>query len=410
MNASDNSKAPEFVDLLIWIALACAKRIRALLLGFVAVALASSLLVLFVLEERYGSSATILPPQGSGAGMMSGLGKLSEELGPLALGMGLGGGGTQETYLMMTLLESHELQLSLINKFHLDSIYEFKKGKPIVIADLLKAFRRNFTVEMDDDTEYLIIGMEAKDPKLAQDVVNAAIRKLDSAYVQVKASQAGKARRYFEERIAVNQKTLDSLKGLMQAFQETHSIIEPKMQLEESIKRQAQLELDKEAAYIQWQAECHISGCEGSIAKKLETNYRTISESLAKKKADGKASGWMDMKKTPSLLRQYEDLYTALTINETIYTYLRQMYEQALLEEMDKVGRFEVLEKPWANDKRVAPRRRAIVTSLLLSYMVIAMLACVFLEMYADDRAASNERYKKLAQIAHCLRLGRKGS
>ena len=93
MNASDNSKAPEFIDLLIWIALACAKRLRALLIGLLVVAVLSSLLVLFVLEERFASTATILPPQGSGAGMMRGLGKLSEELGPLALSMGLGGGG-----------------------------------------------------------------------------------------------------------------------------------------------------------------------------------------------------------------------------------------------------------------------------------------------------------------------------
>ena len=190
----------------------------------------------------------------------------------------------------------------------------------------------------------------------------------------------------------------------MQKFQETNAILDPEVQIEESVKRLAQMELEKETAYIQWQSEVNVYGAEGALAKKLEKQYQSLAASLRHLKSRKSSSGaWLNTQTAPALLREYEALYTGILINESIYKYLRQMYEQALLEELNQVGRFEVLEKPWVNNKRVAPPGRAIVTSLVVADFVIAVLLCMFFEMYTDQKGRNGRRYTIIQNVLRNL-------
>lgn len=331
---------------------------------------------------------------------MGALGDVAGDLGPLASSMGIFGSQSQEVYVMMTLLESYQFQRTLINKFHYDSIYKFTEKPKFFEADLIKQFRRNFKVTQDDDNDFLVISMRDELPQRAKDVVDSALAMLDSAYTSVKIMQAGKSRRYFEERIQSNQITVDSLKTAMQKFQEKNAILDPEVQIEESVKRLAQMELEKETAYIQWQSEVSVYGNDGALAKKLEKQYQSLANSLRHLKSRKTASGaWLNTQTAPALLREYEALYTGILINESIYKYLRQMYEQALLEELNQVGRFEVLEQPWVNNKRVAPPRRAIVTSLVMADLVIAILLCMFFEMYTDQKGRNGRRYTMIQNV-----------
>lgn len=401
---SEKAQAPEFIDLLLWIALACSKRMKAIVVSVFLVALFSSLLVVYVLDEEFAAHAVILPPDGGASGAMGALGDVAGDLGPLASSMGIFGSQSQEVYVMMTLLESYQFQRTLIRKFHYDSIYKFTVKPKYFEADLIKAFRKNFKVKQDDDNDFLVISMRDELPQRAKDVVDTALTMLDSAYTAVKITQAGKSRRYFEERIQSNQIALDSLKTAMQKFQETNAILDPEVQIEESVKRLAQMELEKETAYIQWQSEVNVYGAEGALAKKLEKQYQSLAASLRHLKSRKSSSGaWLNTQTAPALLREYEALYTGILINESIYKYLRQMYEQALLEELNQVGRFEVLEKPWVNNKRVAPPRRAIVTSLVVADFVIAVLLCMFFEMYTDQKGRNGRRYTIIQNVLRNL-------
>ncbi len=397
---NDNKAAPEFVDLLLWVLLACAKRWKGILISAFIAVFVTSIIVVYVLDERFESVAVVLPPKSSKGAAFEGLEALGKNLGSLGLAGGFFSSSEEETDIMLTVLESYDFQRSVINRFGLDTVYEFEKGKPYFEADLLKKYRKEFKAETNDNTSFLEISMRDANPARAKAVVDTVLKMLDSAYVSIKVNQASKSRNFFEDRIRINKKTMDSLKAELQAFQTKNSVLDPKMQLEASVKQLLEMEQQKESAYMRWQSECQVNGCDGSTAKKLKAQYRNIADTYEQLKKKGSSSGAsINLRSAPALLREYEELLNEVRIQEAINTYLRQMYEQSLLEEMDKVGRFEVIAKPWLNNKRVSPPRTAVVSSVLMIDLIFAVLICCFLEMYLNDKQRGGSRYRLLANI-----------
>lgn len=401
---SSQKPTPEFIDLLLWVALACAKRIRFIVFTSLFVAIVSSFIVVFILDSEYESKAIILPPSDGTSSLMGSLGDLAGDLGPLVSKMGIGGMSSSGANILLTVANSYQFQRTLIREFKLDSIYKFTSEKTYFEADLMKTFRRNFLISLDDETDYVVVSMRDKDPQRAKSIVDSAVAQLNAEYVNIKVRQAGKSRSFFESRLAINQNMLDSLKGALQTFQESNHIISPKVQMEESIKRIAELETQKDLAFIQWQAEVQTSGIESSFSKRLYQQYSAINIRLNDLKSSGTASGALvNLGRAPQMVRKYEEIEDGIQIQQAIFKSLRQMYEQALLQEVDKVGRIEVLEKPWVNNKRVAPPRRAIVTSLVLASIVLSILVCVIFEAYFSEQATQGSRYKMINEIVRCI-------
>lgn len=397
---SAEKEAPEFIDLLLWVTEASLKRWKLLLTTSLIAVVCSVVFVLFIADEEFESVAIITPPASTDG--LSALEGLADDLGPISgiLGMGLGASG--ETELILTMLSNTELHETLIQAFALDSLYEFRKNPPkkYFKADLLKEFRKKFGASEDDETGFILISMRDESAIRAKDIVNKAITVLDSTYIQLKSKQAQRMREFYEQRLNRNKLTLDSLKQSMVVFQNKTKILDPAVQLEESYKGYAALEAQKEAIEIELEAERELHGKGTLLEKKLEQRSVAMGQSLSRLRMEGSKSGALvSLKNISSLSREYFDLYEEIKVQEAIHLYLRKLYEQAVLKEANDVQSFDVLEKPWVNEKRVSPPRRAVVVGLTLATFVLTLLWCAFLEMYFSEKERNGPRYLKIRRI-----------
>jgi len=395
----NEKQAPEFIDILLWIIKAVLKRWKGIAFAAFVAGAVSSIIVVFVVDEEFESAATISPPA-SGGSMKSMLGNLGDLSGMLGISMPEDGDGD----VLSTLLESNDLQERIISQFKLDSVYKFTANKHFYKADLLKTFRKNFEVSSDPETSYLTITMRDNDPIRAQKIVEYSVAILDTMYEQIQTRKGGRLRQFYETRLTYNQHLLDSLENAMVAFQKKNHISDPKLQLEASIKNLGSLEAQKETAGLQLQNEVLTHGSETSEAEKLKQQYNLIVSTVQRLRDQGGISGaQVSVQKIPELARQYEDLYEAIFIQQAVHQYLRQQYEQALLKEANNVQQFEILEKPWTNDKRVSPPRRAIVSSMMLFVIILGVLYSVFMEMYFEDKQRGGKRSAMVREIGSLL-------
>lgn len=402
---SSEKEAPEFIDLLLWVAGACAKRWKSLAAFATVAGIASVIFVLFIADEKFESFAVITPPVSTDA--MSAMKGMVDDLGPISglLGMSLGGEG--ETELILALLSNTEMHESLIRQFSLDSVYEFRKNPPkkYFKADLLKKFRKDFGAKEDDENSFIVISMRDLDARRAQNIVNTAIDMLDSSYKRLKSKQAQRMRVFYEARLSMNKRSLDSLKTAMVAFQNRTKILDPEVQLEESYRGYASLESQKEVVQIELETERMIHGDGTSLGLKMKQKLAAMEQSLSRLRASGSKSGALvSLRDISGLSRSYFDLFEEIKIHETIQIYLRKLYEQAVLKEANDVQSFDVLERPWVNEKRVAPPRRIVVSSITLAAIVLGILYAVLMEMYFAEKAISGRRYQKLREILLSLK------
>lgn len=402
---SAEKEAPEFIDLLLWVAGATAKRWKPIAIATTVAALASVIFVLFIADEKFESYAVITPPAPTDA--MSAMKGLSDELGPISGLLGMSLGGESEIELILALLAKAEMHEAIIKRFSLDSVYEFRKNPPkkYFKADLLTKFRKDFGAEEGDENSFITVVMRDEDAQRSVEIVNVAIEMLDSAYRQLKSKQAQRMRVFYETRLSLNKQALDSLKEAMVVFQNKTKILDPEIQLEASYKGLANLESQKEIVQIELEAERLIHGDGTSMGRKLEQQVLAMEKSLARLRTTGSQSGALvSMKNISGLSRDYFNIYEEIKILDAIQIYLRKLYEQAVLKEVNDVQSFDVIERPWVNDKRVSPPRRIVVSSITLATLLLGVLYAVLMELYFAEKAVSGRRYQKLHEIIDALK------
>lgn len=187
-------------------------------------------LVMWVVRPVYAAKAVVTPPPSS-SGMSALNGMLGEELSSYASMLGLSMGSV-DADAIWTIFNSKELHDMVLDRFDLATHYEFD-GK--FRADLLKMFRKNFSLKLTDEN-MLEISIEDEDFILASEMATFMLDKADSMFNAFKTLQAKQSREYFESRIELCLKDLDSLQRDFVKFQTDNNFYEPTIQMEATIK------------------------------------------------------------------------------------------------------------------------------------------------------------------------------
>lgn len=338
--------------------------------------------VMWVIKPTFRASAVVTPPSSSTAmGSLSGL--LGGEAGSYASLLGLSS-GSDDADAIWTFFNSWELHDQVINTFDLSKHYKFKGH---FHADLLKEFRKNFSVSQTK--EYMLeVTVEDEDYKLASDIVAFMLLKADSMYNAFKTEQARQAREYFERRIDTCLFVLDSLEKDFTSFQVKNNFYNPDIQLESTIKYLSEQQAEREAIGVEMDYEKMNRGSESKRYDELSKRYKSLNSSL-QQTLNGRESkmGLVALKKSPGLAAEYLRKESELKVQTTLYKLLRQQSEQMQMEEAKRLTNLHVLEAPWANDKKVSPRRGLLLTFTVCVSMLFATLLCNFLAYMDDERA-----------------------
>jgi len=360
-------------------------------------------LVMWVVRPVYAARAVVTPPPSS-SGMNALNGMLGEELSSYASMLGLSMGSV-DADAIWTIFNSKELQDMVIDRFDLATHYEFD-GK--FRADLLKKFRKNFSLKLTDEN-MLEISIEDVDFVLASEMATFMLEKADSMFNAFKTLQAKQSREYFESRIELCLKDLDSLQRDFVKFQTENNFYEPTIQMEATIKYLSALQSEREAVAVEMNYERKLHGEDSKRYDELSKRYASLNTSI-NQTLEGKqqASGIVALKKSPELGAEFMRKEEEIKVQAAMYKLLRQQSEQMQLEEAKKLTNLHVLEAPWPNDKKVFPLRGVMLMFTVFVSFLFATMLCNFLELIASQKGTGSRLDNEWNSFVAFFRMKRK--
>ncbi|MCQ2061143.1 MAG: Wzz/FepE/Etk N-terminal domain-containing protein [Fibrobacter sp.] len=354
--------------------------------------LVAFVMVMWVIEPTYRATAIVTPPGNSqssfdsgvsgflgGGGKSGGKGGLAGAFGSL-LSMS---SGDEDADVVWTILNSRELHDQIIEKFDLGTHYEFE-GK--FHADLLKEFRRNFSFESNDENMFEI-SVEDKDFNLAAEIITFLLEKADSSFNAYKTSQARQSKEYFELRLDSCEQKLDSLLENFSKFQAENDFYDPEVQIAATLHYLGELQSRREDISMEMAYEKVDRGEDSKRYDQLSKRYQGVNSAL-KNALNGKNGnvGMVPLRKSPELSAKYLQYKSEIKVQEALLQMLRAQKEEMQLEEAKMLTNLHVLEAPWANDKKVFPRRGLILSFVFFVSTLFATALCSFIAFIDEEK------------------------
>jgi capsule polysaccharide export protein KpsE/RkpR len=352
-------------------------RHKALFLSIVLLpTLAMFIVVMWVMKPVFAAEAIVTPPSEKSS-IGSSLGKMLENVSGLSSVSSILGSEDQATNIVWTFFNSWQLHQETIEKFGIRDHYEFD-GK--YQADLLKIFRKNLTLEYNDENMFYL-RFEDEDYKLAAQILQFILAKADSMYNAYNTNQAKQSRIYMDARLKEVEHNLDSLEKVFTKFQTENNLYDPEIQLESTVKYLGTLQSERDALVQEISYEKMQRGDQTKRYEELSSRLKSLDASIAEAiKGKRNKMGVLALSKTPDLTAQYLKIESELKIQQTIYKFLRQQSEQLRLDEVNKPTNLVVLQPPWENDKKVRPGRSVILAFTMLLSGLFAVVICNFIE------------------------------
>lgn len=370
-------------------------------------------LVMWVIEPTYRATAIVTPPNNDQGGLGGGIGNFLGK-GKSGGGSGSKGGlsgsmgalfnlspGIDDADVVWTIFNSWELHSQVIEHFDLATHYEFKGNFK---ADLLKEFRSNFEFEANNE-DMFEISVEDKDFRLAAAIIQFMLDKGDSAFNAYKTSQARQSRQYFQLRLDSCEHKLDSLQKKFAKFQADHNFYNPSMQMESTIKYLNQLQAMREDLSMEMAYEKDDRGENSQRYDQLSKRYKGVNSAL-NETLDGKnkGAGMVALKQSPELTATYLQYESEINIQVALYQMLRVQSEELQIEEAKMLTNLHILEPPWENDKKVAPRRGLILMFVVFVTFLFATALCNFLTFIEEENKKGSlvaDEWYKLCKTLH---------
>jgi len=357
-------------------------------------------IVVFFIDPKFGSKSVFQPPasQSAASGLSSMLGEGGSAIADM---MGLNLMSSGEADIVQTLLNSRELHQATINKFDLGSHYKFKGKFP---ADLLKTFRNNISIDVNDEKMF-VLRVEDEDYKLATTINRFMISWTDSAYNAIKSRQARLSGNFFRTRLDTVLKRTDSLTNSMVVFQKKNQFFEPDIQLEAGLKILTELDAERSTVQLDLEAEEATHGLGTSKQKQLSERLGLLTSQIQAKNNGNLGIGLPSgLNHFAELSKQYYELEREIKVQNALYKYLRQKVEELDLTESKNMKNLVILEEPWENNKRVSPPRMAITVLMFLLSGILGVWICSILAFIQKELSSESAFAREWSTTAKRLR------
>jgi tyrosine-protein kinase Etk/Wzc len=359
----------------------------------------AGLIASMTMTKYYAGKAIIMKPASKMPGLGSLLGKETQVAGLLK---SMDGMGETDADNFLSILRSRRLAEKVIDRFDLVHVYRFDKMKKYYIEDVLKAFSRNSAV-VENEMGNIEVAVVDTSPGRAAAMANFMVDELDSITYQLSKESARNSRIFFEERLGVIKHDLDSASRAFADFQIENKYIDLEQQVKSSIEQVATFEgqkmgMDLEIAQLRSQ----FSG----------SNQRVLELEKEKGVIEKKISGYMDqggghlivsLSNAPEKAIKYAELKGNAKLQESLYEFVIQLYEQAKISEANNVPSIQVLEYAKVAQKKTRPKRSIVC---LLFFFVGFIATSTYILMGKWWKAQSQHRtavYLKVSRIRTLL-------
>lgn len=343
----------------------------------ISVGIAAICSVLFALmaPKIFRASAVLMPPaQTQGAGLLNSLTNL-----PMG---GLLSQSTDESMSFIAILKSRTVMENIVHEFDLINVYDSEN-----IEDAVEALRDNTNFIVEDEGTIrisILFGTDWFHPdeqedvarELSASVANAFVSQLDNVNKSLKTQKATFHRQFIEGRYNKNIDDLRNAEEVLKKFQEEHKMIALTEQTQAAINTAATIQGQILANEVQLSVmtttlnpghpdmdriEKEIAGLNHQLKIMENGNDDQISKSI---------NLFPTFSKVPQLGVQLMRLQREVTIQNTLFTFLTQQYEEAKIQEAKDTPTVQILDLAVPPIKKFKPHRALIVlATVFLTYL-----------------------------------------
>ncbi len=365
-----------------------------LLIGLLIVSVSAVVTTVFIMRKSYTATAVLLPPKSNSS---SALGSLAGDLPISGLLRSMDIFGKEDNKKFEAILESRTMAEAVINRFDLIRYYKFNRKKTYYIEDVIKSFYKCYAVE-EDHLDNLTVTVKDKNPEMAAAMVNFIVDKLDTMSFELSKQGAKGSRIFFEERLRLMTATLDSVHHRMADFQIKNNMIDLDEQVKATVEALSGIEAEAMATNIERDVLASKYGAENSRIDELKKKENVLKRRIEEYMKEGSGSLILSLRKTPEMSITYAYLYRDVKVQETLYAYILQMYEQAKFREANNSPVVTVLERAIPPQKRSSPKRGAICILAFFVAFVFLSTWILLQHWFARQMEAGTATYFKLQE------------
>lgn len=314
----------------------------------------------FVQPREYEAGVLLQPPRGKG-GLSAKLASLGGEL-PISIP---GMESPAERYV--DILKSRRATDAAIEQFDLMRRYGASTR-----SDTRAALAERVTVTLTKG-ELIAITVVDEEPQEAARIANGFAALLDKIEREINVGQAGRQRRFLDERLAQVEKDLKAAQEAGKAFQQKHKIVRVDEGLRATATVIAELEAERIAKEIRLQVLETIYSKSNPQVEVLRAEVKKLNEKIGELARKGIRAGgaggdepqWLfpAIEKVPALAMEQLDLDRRLRLQGELYKLLVTQREMARIEEAKEVSGVMVISPAMPPD---SPTGRGLLTKLLI--------------------------------------------
>lgn len=356
-------------------------RHKALILWVTAiVTIATGAYAFLFMPDYYKARAVILPARHEGGGLdniASGISSSLKDIGLSKLG-----GGSEESYTPLSLMQSRELMAKMVKQFNYVSIYKAKN-----LPDAVDEFSKNLDGELTEEGNFIVSFTDTSAIRAAQ-VTNAVVTEINNVNTRLAQDEAKHNISASQARYEQNVADLDSAEAALGAFQQQYGVFALPQQAQAELTAMAQLEAEKYSAQIQLQNAEQLYGSNSSEVSVYKTAVDQLASKLGEMQAgqDMKASAFVPTNVMPDVALKYLRLMREVEIQSKLKAYILPEYEQAKLDEETNLYGFVTLDTASVPVRKAGPHRAIILLAAMMGTAVIMGIAVIMLTGFQKMR------------------------
>jgi uncharacterized protein involved in exopolysaccharide biosynthesis len=382
---SEVSRDNNEISLAVWFQILNRRKRLIAAVTFVASVLAAG--VAFLLPPTYKAEAVIMPPQ-QAQSSMSMMSTQTAQLGGLA-NIGLAGMFWKNPAdLYIGILQSRTVADSLIDEFHLQSVYGANKR-----SEARKRLAKKSSFTSGKDLLIHII-VRDNDQKRSADLANAYVSHLFEQNQRLVFSEASQRRLFFEQQIAQERNALTEAEVAFKNTQQKTGLIVPAGQAEGLVRSGMLLRAEIVNRQVQLQAVRSYATEENSEVRVLQSEIDALNSQLRRLKSqtDSQSSDGIEIPagKLPEVGLEYARKLRDFKYHETVYEVLQKQYEIARIDEAKLAPVIQVVDRALRPDRKSGPPRTVIVVVSALVTVLVVWFWLIFKHYLAMPKISSS--------------------
>ncbi len=328
-----------------------------------------SVILAFMLPKTFRSSAIIMPPNTSSERGVFGSGS-----GMLAIESLLSPASTSDANTFLAILKSHTILQSVIENFNLIEFYNVENSEKAQ-----QSLENDTNFEIDEEgtirvETFIKTGWFHSDEDedicktLSRDITNYFVAKLDVVNKKMKSEKAMQHRIFIENRYNQNIEELAKAEDELNIFQEKHNTISLPEQTTAAIQVATEIISRLSVSKVKLSVLEQTLSINHPEIKLLKSEIAGLNTQLKELGNENEFSMIPGFSNVPDLGLEIGRLMRNVEVQNTLYTFLTQQYEEAKIKEVKDTPTVQVLDYAVLPQLKYKPSRaRVCIIGFVLS-------------------------------------------